>query len=189
MSFAKKGDSYAEQIRAHYESQWRSKSLSQRWSRGPTYELPDDFQILVFPPVLRRFWTYATCCMSQPNDDPRVELHLFSPVEAPDHAELLTVVAHYHRTGARLGLGHIVNLGRPWLPKSSCDYGLISLPYLDGPSLEHLATADGDVRFLWLIPITKSEKELATHSGLETLERCLEEASFNYLDPTRPPVA
>lgn len=184
-----KGVSYAEQIRAHYEAQWRSEARSQRWSAGPIHELPDDFEVLAFPPRARRFWTYATCGMSQPQDGVRIELHLFSPVEAAEHVELMTIVAHYHRTGAPLGVGHTVNFGRPWLPTSSCEYGLISLPYLDGPALEHLNTSDGDVRFLWLVPITKSEVEFATKSGLDALERRFEEASFNYLDPMRSPVA
>ena len=188
MIFSKKRSSFAERVRTHYESQWRSKSFSQRWSKGPTDELPDDFQILVFPPEPRHFWTYATCGMSQPDDEARIELHLFSAVEASEHVELLTAVAHYHRTGARLGLGHTVYFGRPWLPGSVCDYGLISLPYLDGPQLEHLQVAETEVRFLWLIPITKSEKDFAKHHGMEALERSLEESSFNYLDPMRTSV-
>lgn len=148
-------DAYAKQIRAHYEVQWRAEARRQHWSAGPIHQLPDKFEVLVFPPASRRFWTYATSCMSQAQDDLRIELHLFSPVETTQHIELLTIVAHYHRTGASLGIGHTVNFGRPLLPMSACEYGLISLPYLDGPALEYLNTADGDVRFLWLVPITK----------------------------------
>jgi hypothetical protein len=50
----------------------------------------------------------------------------------------VTAIAHFHRTGSALGLGHTVNFGRPWLPTSSCTHGLGSLPYLDGPDLEWL---------------------------------------------------
>lgn len=182
--------SYGDRVRAHYEAKWSAKARVERWKQGPTHQLPSDFQILVFQPNARRFWTYATCGMSQPDDDVRTEVHLFSPIETADHVELLTMIAHYHRTGARLGLGHTVNFGRPWLPKSACDHGLISLPYLDGPSLEQLEVEDGSVvSFLWLVPVTASEVVFATRHGLDVLERRFEEESFNYLDPMRPAVA
>lgn len=168
-------------IRAHYENQWHSTAVAQRWDRGPAADLPRDFEVLVFAPAVRTFWTYATCGMSQAEDAERLELHLFSPVADDGHVELLTAIAHYDRTGERLGLGHIVNFGRPWLPGSECDRGLISLPYLDGPDLEH----GSGVRFLWLIPITNAEAAFATAHGLEALEQRWEEVGFNYLDPRR----
>jgi hypothetical protein len=179
---------WCDQIRAHYEANWGRSECVRRWEKGPTNDLPDDFRILSFSPAARAFWTYATCCMSRPHDDVRVELHFFSPIESDGHIELLTVIGHYHRTGARLNVGHVVNLGRPWLPGSGCDHGLISLPYLDGPALENLVLANGSVRCLWLIPITQSEAEFATRHGLEALEERFEEARFNYLDPSRSSV-
>jgi hypothetical protein len=126
--------------------------------------------------------------MSREDDDERVELHLVSPLAAPAHVELLTAIAHYHRTGAKLGCGHTVNFGRPWLPGSRCTHGLISLPYLDGPNLEVLELEAGIVRFLWLIPITKEEVEFKKVRGLEALEARFEQASFDYLDPRRKSV-
>jgi hypothetical protein len=126
--------------------------------------------------------------MSQPADSSRLELHLFSPVQNEDHVELLTVIAHYHRTGNTLALGHSVNFGRPWFRESSCDYGLISLPYLDGPSLEHLRTdkSELDVQFLWLMPITKAERDYKKAQGIEALEQRFEDIGVDYLNPTRP---
>jgi hypothetical protein len=126
--------------------------------------------------------------MSEERDEAPLELHLLSPVATTEHVELLTAVAHYHRTGARLGLGHTVNFGRPWLPGSRCTHGLISLPYLDGPDLEILSVDGKTVRFLWLIPITKEEVEFKKKNGLEALEARLEEANFAYGDPKRPSV-
>ena len=126
--------------------------------------------------------------MSQESDSEPIELHLFSPVESPAHVELLTAIAHYHRTAARLGVGHTVNFGRPWLPGSRCTHGLISLPYLDGPTLELLSGNDVTVRFLWLIPITPRELEFKKERGLDALERRFEEAEFRYLDPRRESV-
>ena len=173
----------------HYVAQWHVEPAVHRWMRGPINALPDGFCILVFPPGKRRFWTYATCCMSQPLESDNLELHLFSPYETDAHLELLATVAHYHRTGARLGVRHTVNFGRPWLPGSHCDRGLISLPYLDGPNLENSLIGGDHVRFLWLLPVTGGEVEFAKTHGLDALERRFESAPLNYLDPKRESVA
>ena len=125
--------------------------------------------------------------MSQPCDDVRTELHLFSEVKAEEHVELLTAIAHYNRTGNRVDLGHTVNFGRPWMIGSQCSYGLISLPYLDGPALEVLEMPDitKSVRCLWLLPITKAEVDYKKRYGVEALEHKLEESHFSYLDAGR----
>ncbi len=111
---------------------------------------------------------------------------MFSKVQTSGIVELLAVTAHYHRTGHALDLGHTVNFGRPWMPGSSCDYGLLSLPYLDGPSLEHYKITEREsVRFLWLIPITPLELKYKQRLGLEALEEAFEKSRFDYSDPKR----
>jgi hypothetical protein len=130
-------------------------------------------------------WTYSTVCMSQPQDSDSLELHMFAPEVNDTVAELLVVTAHYHRTGRRLGLGHSVNFGRPWWSGSVCDRGLISLPYLDGPTLEWLDVNGQRVRFLWVIPATKSEIEFKKTAGLEALEDWFEQGKLDYLNPFR----
>ena len=155
---------------------------------GPVHELPSDFVVLEFAPTSSRdMWTYATCCMSQPSDSTPIEIHLFSPVQCDSHVELLTAIAHYHRTGRALALGHTVNFGRPWLDGSGCEYGLISLPYLDGPDIEIVRLQQGGqiVKCLWLIPITESERNYKKQFGLESLEVKLDDANLAYLDPYR----
>jgi hypothetical protein len=132
---------------------------------------------------------YATVCMSQPRDEDPIELHLLTHNEGPrleSLVELLTVVAHYHRTGSRLGLGHTVNFGRPWVRGSLCSHGVISLPYLDGPDLEWLDAPK--VRFLWLVPVTAAEVAFKREHGLEALEEAFEAAQFAFLDPARASV-
>ncbi len=114
-----------------------------------------------------------------------IELHLFSPRQADELVELLTVVAHYHRTGARLGLYHTVNFGRPWLTGATCEYGFISLPYKDDPGLEWLRSKDFTIRSLWLIPITEDERDYKKSHDAEGLETLFERAQFNYLNPDR----
>jgi hypothetical protein len=85
-----------------------------------------------------------------------------------------------------MSLGHTVNFGQPWLPGSRCTFGLITLPYLDGPKLEWLE--EPRVRFLWLIPLTESERRFKKECGLDALEGKFEEQKFNYLDPARQSV-
>lgn len=66
--------------------------------------------------------------------------------------------------GSPLGVGHTVNFGQPWLDASSCVHGLISLPYLDGPTLENPELPDGRViKFDWLVPITPAEVQYKKH--------------------------
>ena len=174
----------------HYARAWSPRFSERAWSVGPVADIGPDFRILEFPPFgERRAWTYATCCMSQRTDRDPIELHLLAPSRCDAHVELLTAVAHYHRRGAPLGLGHTVNFGRPWLPGSAADHGLVSLPYLDGPALEWLILPDSfRVRFLWLVPVTAAEVAYAKRMGLEALERAFEEGGLDYLDPARESV-
>jgi len=177
---------YCETIRDHYSRRWAQEPELVKFARGPIHDLPSGFRVLRFAPsTSRSMWTYATVCMSQPQDQNRLELHMFAPARNDDLGELLVATAHYHRTGQELGLGHSVNFGRPWWPGSHCDRGLVSLPYLDGPHLERLETYGETVRFLWLIPVTKSEVDFKKESGFEALEKKFDEGRLNYLDPLR----
>jgi hypothetical protein len=172
-------------IRSHYQEQWGGFSVH-KFNKGPVLELPLSFHVLKFAPTNRRnMWTYATCGMSKETDKSIVEIHMFSINEHDFIIELLTVIAHYHNTSSKLGLGHTVNFGCPWYENSECEYGLLSLPYLDGPSLEWLNTKNKPVRFLWLIPITKKELMYKKQYGLEALEKEFERVEFNYLDYAR----
>jgi len=175
-------------IDLHYAGVWSAPVARIRWQHGPVYQLPDDFGVLVIPRDASTT-AYATSGMSLPDDDEPLELHLLArttPQPVDDLVELMTIVAHYHRTGRRVGLGHTVNFGRPWLPDSTCTSGLISLPYLDGPKLEW--SESPPTRFLWLLPITVAEREFRHRHGLEALEDRFEASGFDYLDPARSSV-
>ena len=113
---------------------------------------------------------------------------MFSPLESAEIVELLFMTAHYHRTGSHLGLGHTVNFGKPWLDASICDHGLISLPYLDGPKLENLKVGFVQVKFLWLIPVTKEEVSFKKKHGLDALEEQFDLAKLDYASPNRQSV-
>jgi hypothetical protein len=176
----------------HYSASWGEPFVDSVLMRGPARERMPCFSVLSFSPRQgRRLWTYATCGMSAGLADHRVEIHIFSPIASLRHVEALTAIAYYHATERRIGLGDTVNIGRPWLAKSLCEYGLISRPYLDGPKIENCDSAHDEpqTQCLWLIPITLKERDFKIHSGLESLERKFQSSNFKYADPSRESVA
>lgn len=180
-----------EAIIEHYVAVWANQPQIRRWNKGPTSDLPTSFCILEFcPTAARDMWTYSTCGMSSALGKEPLELHLFSPQQYEPLVELLTVVAHYHCTNSAIGLGHTVNFGRPWISGSQCDHGLVSLPYLDGPGLgEFRPSGQAEIiHFLWLIPITKAERDYKKSNGFDAIQKKLEDGAINYIDPVRPSV-
>ncbi|MBL8920845.1 MAG: suppressor of fused domain protein [Myxococcaceae bacterium] len=185
-------NTYKGKLLAHYERFWSRPVWLGRWKEPPHSSLaamPVEFEVARF----RRSPdtdVYATVAMSEPGMDSVLELHVIAGTSSDEVAdrivELLTVTAHYHRTGAALRIGHSVNFGEPWVAGSACTHGLISLPYLDGPSLERVA--ESDATCAWLLPITPSEVALKKSAGLDALEERFERAELNYLDWMRRPV-
>lgn len=179
---------YSKSIKKHYNEFW-GEFIEYTFDNGPINELPIGFKILKFTPNYRRkMWTYATSGMSNKSSINAIEIHMFSPIEHDFLIELLTIIAHYHVTEGNLGLGHTINFGCPWYEDSNLDHGLISLPYLDGPTFENYQIGSKIIQFLWLIPITVKEKNYKKQNGLEALEQKFEEVNFNYLDPFRKSV-
>jgi hypothetical protein len=72
-----------------------------------------------------------------------------------------------------------------WQDESPCSYGFISLPYLDGEALELFEYEGKYLRNLWLIPITKSERQYKIEYGWEALEEKFEESELDYTNPHR----
>jgi hypothetical protein len=179
-----KSQQYEEELSSHYAAIWGEERTPHTWNRGPS--LPQECRVFEFAPSDKAFcWVYATCSMTPRAESTLLELFLLSPSRCQLHVELLTAIAHYHQTGARLDLGHTVNFGRPWLEGSRCSFGLISLPYLFGPQLEKARVAGRDARVLWLLPITSEERAFKIASGLSALEELFEAQHFDYLDPMR----
>jgi Suppressor of fused protein (SUFU) len=115
------------------------------------------------------------------------EFFLLSPTEDPRHVELLAKVANLHADARyRLDVGSTINIGRPWMVGSEADHLLVSLPCPYGPALERCDLGERHVRFLWLVPITAAEADLARRQGLEALERLLEQDGVNVISPKRP---
>ena len=172
-------------VSAHYENFW-GVAVKDTFRAGPMFDGRTDFEILKFQPKpSRNFWTYATCGMSTKEEDTGIELHIFSAIESEEVSEILAATAHYQRNRSRLNLGHTVNFGKPWIEGSHAQYGLISLPYLDGPDLETLELPENVLKFYWMIPITGAEREYKKSNGLESLEETFDRSNFDYANPYR----
>jgi Suppressor of fused protein (SUFU) len=63
---------------------------------------------------------------------------------------------------------------------------LASLLYPWGPELQTCHVGDRHVDFLWLLPITRQERDFKVANGLEALEALFEERELRYWDPQRP---
>jgi Suppressor of fused protein (SUFU) len=121
--------------------------------------------------------------------DARIEFVLSSGDANPIHVETIAMVANFHADPRyRVYPGKIINIGRPWIEGASCDHLLVSLPYLLGPDFENLRVDDVSIRFLWLLPITRSEASYARANGVEALERVFEESKLDTIDPGRDSV-
>lgn len=163
-----------------------------RWP-GPVETRLPGFRVMVVEPGPRtKLWTYVSMGAHQVRHDEHAwEFFVLAQQPADAHVELITMTAHYHANSDptfRLGLGHTLPIGRPWLPGSSCDHLLVSLPYPLGPELERCNDGDGHVQVLWLLPITEAEREFKKAQGLEALEQQFDKARIEFWDPHRPSV-
>lgn len=182
---------YRQRVRRHVEGFFVNHLLTPRdFDEGPIQAvLPGFHTIEVGPgPRLGRT-TYVSVGAGFPDDgDAHLELVTVASSPSRRHSELLAMASHYHRTGERLGLGHTFPIGEPWVPGSTLEHFLVSLPYPFGPELEHLAISGHEVRFLWLLPISTSERDHQRAHGIEALEARFEVAKIPYWDPKRRPV-
>lgn len=114
-----------------------------------------------------------------------LEFVLIMPFETPRAVEILTMVVNYHRL-EKLGFGHTFPIGESWLEDSECDHFLVSLPYPFGQKFEICHISEKlHVRFAWLLPITKFEKDFAVSHSWEELEEKFEKEETDYINPKR----
>lgn len=182
-----KKQSYVNHLRHHYESYFGTTGQAQILGVGPVEKLHPDFFVLEISPNHRhKCWLYCSVGMALDQDnDGWIELFVFSPCEDSALVELITVCASFHRNKHPLDLHHTVNIGRPWLNQSACDHAYVSLPYLDGETLELFHFEDKTVHCYWLIPISKQERDYKIEQGWEALEQLFEDKGVDYLNPVR----
>lgn len=136
-------------------------------------------------------WAYVTagCWGPMEKHGHGLEFVMTAPVRDQRFIELMAMIAYYHCGGHQLALEHSMPIGEPWIPGSTCDHLLISLPYLHGPDLEHCPLPGGHARILWALPVTTAEIEFRRHHGHEALEQLFDEAQIIPTDPYRASVA
>jgi Suppressor of fused protein (SUFU) len=160
------------------------------WGLGPMREAIPDFRVACVSPGPRlNLWTYLSLGSWEIGTDQPgcLEFFVIADHDSPRMVEMATMVAHYHRSHT-LGLGHTFPIGEPWLPKSSLDHGLVSLPYQFGLDLEVCDLGERHVHFLWVLPITERERDYKAEHGLEAIEQRFEAAALEYWNPMRDSV-
>ncbi|WP_171058937.1 MULTISPECIES: suppressor of fused domain protein [unclassified Arthrobacter] len=157
------------------------------WTSGPILEQNPHFRVFrVAPSNPKGLWTYVSVggWAATEAENVGTEFILCTAIEDIRAVELLAMTVFYHREG-KLGLGHTLPLGEPWMAGSQCDHFLVSLPYPFGPDLEIAHVGDRHVEFLWLLPITKAERDLKVADGVEALESRFEDTGLRYWEIDR----
>lgn len=160
------------------------------WDLGPIQSVNAHFRVLRIAPVAPHgVWVYVSVggWAATENSDHGLEFILATQQPTPRAVELLAMTVYYNQ-GGKLGLGHTVPIGEPWLPGSVCDHLLISLPYPWGPALEKSHVGDRHVDFLWLLPISEEERQFKAADGLDALETLFDNTALKYWDATRASV-
>ena len=155
-------------------------------------QVAPDLRILVVGPGPRSdTWAYVTagCWAAMEKDGHGLEFVMTTHVRDQRFIELMAMIAYYHCGGHQLDLEHSMPIGDPWVPGSTCDHLLISLPCLHGPDLEHCAVPGGHARIVWTLPVTTAEIEFRRRHGHEALEQLFDEAEIIPTDPFRASVA
>jgi hypothetical protein len=115
-----------------------------------------------------------------------LEFFLVAREPDPGASRLLAMVAQLHADPRYpLSLGQVLEIGHPWLPGSSCDHLLVCLPGPFGDDFEWLSTRERTVRFVWLLPITRSEAELVRSRGMGALQEKLGASGVDVADRSR----
>ena len=138
-------------------------------------------------------WTYVSSGVWAATQEDGVGLEFVCAAQRHDlrNAEIVASAAYYHAGPPedRLGLGHTVPMGEPLAEGSECDHVLVSLPYPYGPKLENCEWDGGRAHLLWLLPITRAEREYKKANGLEALEVLFDQESFEHWNPHCPSVS
>lgn len=103
-----------------------------------------------------------------------IELVLLTSAPEKLAVKLLAMVANLHADERYpLSLGQTLEVGHGWLPGASADHLLVALPTIFDPELEWLSDRARNIRFIWLVPITRSEAEFARKHGPVPLQEKL----------------
>jgi hypothetical protein len=150
------------------------------WTLGPALDELPELRVIEFAPGPKtNLWIYVTIGAWKSRKDPQLEFSIAAPEQDLRHVELLFMAAWYHKHH-RLGVGHTLPIGEPWLRGSNCEFFLVSTPYPFGPEFEVCNLSDGHIHFLWLLPITEAERKFKMNEGLEAIEQRFDESGLLY---------
>lgn len=183
----------AEAVESHVRAFFEGHSVEVVvYDLGPERrEVVPELRVLVVSPGPRSdSWAYVTagCWAAMEKDGHGLEFVMTAHVRDQRFIDLMAMIAYYHCGGHQLDLEHSMPIGEPWVPGSTCDHLLISLPYHHGPDLEHCPLPGGHARILWTLPVTAAEIEFRRHQGHEALEQLFDEAGIIPTDPFRASV-
>jgi len=170
-------------LRKHIDNYFRAHLIRElKWDKPPSSRVHPRFRVLeVAPGPKMDLWTYISMGAWEDQHEPLglLEFMLIVPKQNRRHVESLAMIAYYH-LGNRLGPGHTFPLGEPWVEGSRCDHMLVSRPYLFEPELEICELKDTHIHLLWLMPITRNERDFKIEYGQEALEQLFNEAKIQY---------
>ena len=183
---------YEDELDAHVLAFFQGHAPAERrWKSEKVARLNPLFHVLELGPGPRLpAWTYVTSGAGRqaPDNGRRLEFVLCAREPSERHVQLLYMTAHYHLTGETLDVGHTFSIGEPWVPGSSLDCVMVSLPFPFGPALEVFEHGDHQAHLLWLTPISSAERAFARRTGVNDLEALLESEQVDFLDPDRQSV-
>ena len=184
-------DAHSDIVEVHVRSFFRGHRVSAKsWKRGPLCGEGTSFRVLeVAPGPVSGLWNYVSvgaANLPSKAGDP-LEFVLAMESSSDRGIELITMVAWYHGKES-LGVGHTIPVGEQWLSGSTCDHLLVCLPYPFGPGLEAIRDSRERARILWILPITKAERDFKVSRGLEALESIFDSRAIRFWDVKRASV-
>ncbi|MCH6563317.1 MAG: suppressor of fused domain protein [Myxococcales bacterium] len=168
----------AEAVLAHARRNFPERAVDKlRWEQGGLVEnIPDLALIRVAGSEDGAPWVYVSAGASAEamDDGYGLEFFVVARTDQQEAAKLVAMVANLHADPRYpMSLGQVLEIGHPWLPGSSCDHLLVCLPGPFGEEFEWHSPTEHTIRFIWLMPITRSEAEFVRQHGFAELQRKL----------------
>jgi len=178
-------------LERHVREFWQGHAVEPTtWEHAPLLDrVPGFATYRVAPRNAGEGWVHVTVGSSVHEERGGTEFFLMAPTGAQAHAETLAMVSHLHSFEEyRIGAGSVIDVGGPWTEGSRMDHLLVSPPYPYGPALEWAPAETGGARFLWLLPVHRSEAAFVAAESLDAFEEVLEAEGVNVLDTDRAPL-
>lgn len=170
-----------EAVRAHAARVFPGQATETlRWDEGGIVTNLSEFAVVRVAPAAGAppdsAWLHLSAGASAAplEDGYGIELILLTRGPEKLAVKLLSMVANLHADERYpLSLGQTLEIGHGWLPGARADHLLVTLPTAFDPELEWLSDRVRNVRFIWLVPVTRREAEFAQKHGPLALQERL----------------